>query len=127
MDSAVTETQDVMQVCRSGHVITDQLYANPESGKGHCDRCGAETLDHCLTCGAALPGAVPVSGLVLIGGRRAPRYCATCGAAFPWTRPAPIFQAALWPKLEPLLRRLPRVARELGWRQTERPPFRIED
>ena len=42
---------DVMQVCRNGHVITDMLRAHPESGLSHCDRCGAPTLDRCLTYG----------------------------------------------------------------------------
>jgi hypothetical protein len=43
--------QDVMQVCRNGHVITGLLRTCPERGLSHCDRCGAPTLDRCLTYG----------------------------------------------------------------------------
>ena len=55
--------QDVMQVCRNGHVITDLLRTCPERGQTHCDRCGAATIEQCLTCGQSLPGAIAVPGL----------------------------------------------------------------
>jgi hypothetical protein len=119
--------QDVMLVCRNGHVITDRLHTCPASAATHCDRCGATTLDRCPTCGQALPGAPVVPGLVPVGRPQPPAYCAACGAAFPWTRRpaggAPTPLAAL----EALLRRLPRVARQLRWRQGDRPPFRVDD
>ncbi len=85
MSSIAESVQDVMQVCRNGHVITDRLHSCPESGLAHCDRCGAATLDHCLTCGRELPGAIAVPGLQPIGVRQPPCYCPTCGVAFPWT------------------------------------------
>jgi hypothetical protein len=117
---------DVMQVCRNGHVITDRLHSNPESGRTHCDRCGAATLDRCLTCGHELPGALDVCGLVPIGAWQTPRHCLMCGAAFPWVRrphPAPEPLTLL----DGILRRLPPVIRQLRWRQGDRPPLRIDD
>jgi hypothetical protein len=127
MKPVVDGVQDVMQVCRNGHVITDLLRSCPEGGLLHCDRCGAETLDRCLTCGRELPGAVTVPGLLPVGARQPPGYCATCGAAFPWTqrrRPPRTEPLAL---LENLLRRLPLVARQLRVRHGDRPTFRVVD
>jgi hypothetical protein len=120
--------RDVMLVCENGHVITDLLVTNPERQLTHCDRCGAATLARCHTCGSPLPGAIPVPGLMPVGERRPPQHCPTCGAAFPWTaRPSQAWQAAPLAVLENLLRRLPRVARQLRWRHAERPAFRVED
>lgn len=117
---------DVMQVCRNGHVITDRLRSDPQSGRFHCERCGASTLDRCLTCGHELPGAGRVVGLIPIGAWPAPRQCPTCGAAFPWApRPRAVPQPFV--TLESFLRRLPLVIRQLRWRQSDRPPYRIDD
>jgi hypothetical protein len=120
-------TQDVMQVCRSGHVITDLLRTRPESGLPHCDRCGAPTLDRCQTCGRELPGAIAVPGLQPVGARRPPHYCPACGAAFPWTGRPPSGGPAPLATLEDLLRRVPRAIRQLRVRHGDRPPFRIAD
>jgi hypothetical protein len=121
-----TTVRDVMLVCRNGHVLTDRLHTCPESPALRCDRCGAATLDCCPTCGKALPGAVPVPGLLPVGQLRPPAYCSQCGVAFPWTRcavpPAPALVG-----LETLLRRLPQVIRQLRWRHGERMPFRVVD
>jgi hypothetical protein len=117
---------DVMQVCRNGHVITDLLLTCPERGLSHCDRCGAATLDHCPTCGEPFAGAIPVPGLVPVGRPRPPLHCAVCGAAFPWA-PRSVTAAEPLLSLETLLRRLPRVVRQLRERQGGRPPFRVED
>jgi hypothetical protein len=125
IDSA--STHDVMQVCRNGHVITDLLLGYPERGLFHCDRCGAQTLDRCPTCGEHIPGAIHVPGLPPAGSRPAPNYCSTCGAAFPWTIRPRLPQANPRSQLESLLRRLPQVVRQLRWRQTERPPLRVEE
>jgi REase_DpnII-MboI/Uncharacterized protein conserved in bacteria (DUF2321) len=118
---------DVMQVCLNGHVITDLLHQYPDRGLFHCDRCGAATLDHCLTCGSPIPGAIAVPGLPPAGSRPAPNYCAACGAAFPWTsRPRRLPSAALH-ELERRLRRFPAIVRELRWRQTDRPAYQVLD
>src|SRR5438874_339984 len=128
MANADDLVQDVMQVCRNGHVITDLLRSSPGSGLAHCDRCGAATLDRCPTCGRGLPGAFIVPGLQPVGARRPPLYCPACGAAFPWARePRPAGAPTALARLEALLRRLPRVVRQLRSRQDGRPPFRVED
>jgi len=120
--------QDVMQVCRSGHVMTDLLHTHPERGRSHCDRCGAGTLDRCGTCGQELPGAVPVPGLAPVGVIRPPAFCPACGAAFPWAadrRAVPADDPLRL--LEPMLRRLPRMIRQLRSRHGNRPPFQVRD
>src|SRR5690349_10105581 len=106
------DVRDAMQVCMHGHVVTDLLHTHPEQARTHCDRCGAATLARCGTCGAELPGAIPVPGLTPVGSRRPPQHCPTCGAAFPWTlRQRPPRNLGAFTTLEHLLRRLPRVAR----------------
>src|SRR6266581_1593595 len=80
------QLQDVMRVCRNGHVITDLLHAYPDRGLSHCDRCGASTLDRCTTCGLEIPGAVHVPGLVPVGRSQPPQFCSACGAPFSWIR-----------------------------------------
>src|SRR5262249_44009026 len=127
MLSTTDHIQDVMQVCRHGHVITDRLRACPERGQTHCDRCGAPTLSACGTCGRDLPGALVVAGMQPVGARQPPSYCPTCGAAFPWAaRPEAPAPEALG-GLVAMLRRLPRVARELRVRHGDRPAFRVGD
>src|ERR1051326_7819278 len=128
MTEIAAPDRDVMQVCRNGHVITDLLHTFPERALSHCDRCGADTLDRCKTCGRELPGAVYVPQAAPIGQSQPPAYCASCGAAFPWTRRAtdPRSQDSLH-VLEAMLRRLPLVARELRARHGQRPEFRVED
>lgn len=128
MESVDELSQDVMQVCRNGHVITDLLRTYPERGLSHCHRCGSATVDRCSTCGMALPGAIRVPGLEPIGGRRPPLHCATCGAPYPWARkPAHAPAADAFVTLEKLLRRLPRAVRALRSRYSDRPPFRVAD
>src|SRR5262249_8497722 len=117
--------QDVMQVCRNGHVITDLLRSCPERGLTHCDRCGEPTLDRCRTCGGEIAGALAGPGLQRVGVRRPPLYCAACGGAFPWAerrRPDPREPLGV---LEAMLRNLPRAVRQLRVRHGDRPPFRV--
>jgi hypothetical protein len=119
--------QDIMQVCWNGHVITDLLRTHPERGRDHCERCGAQTLCHCLTCGQELPGAIPVPGLVPVGELQPPRHCPGCGAAFPWARQIALPSSSPLAALDATLRRVPQVVRQLRVRQGDRPAFRVED
>jgi hypothetical protein len=127
MNSIAEDMQDVMQVCRNGHVITDLLRTYPERARAHCDRCGAVTIEHCPTCGQQLPGALVVPGLQPLGVRQPPCYCSTCGAAFPWTKQRRPPKTESLTVLESMLRRLPLVIRQLRSRHGDRPPFRIAD
>jgi len=127
MSHIVENMQDVMQVCRRGHVITDLLRSCPERSLTHCDRCGAITLERCPTCGRELPGALIVPGLQPIGARQPPAYCATCGAAFPWTKQRHRPKTEALAVLENMLERLPQVIRQLRVRHSDRPPFRVAD
>src|SRR5262245_33190640 len=127
-DLVQSSLQDVMQVCRNGHVIKELLQTYPEPGRSHCDRCGAATLDRCPTCGLEIPGAVHVPGLVPVGRSQPPEFCSACGAAFPWSRktePEPALDPLA--NLERLLRRLPRVIRQLRSRHGNRTPFQVAD
>lgn len=119
-----TTLRDLMLVCRNGHVITDRLKARPDLRLLRCDRCGADTLDRCETCGDLFGGANPVP-FHPVATRRAPSVCTTCGATFPWTKPEVSPDIGPLERLEQLLRRLPLVARELGRR--ERSPLTIRD
>lgn len=127
MPPLVANVQDIMQVCRNGHVITDLLRTCPERALTHCDRCGAVTMERCPTCGLELPGAIVVPGLHPVGARSAPRFCETCGTAFPWTRQRRAPTREPVETLENLLRRLPQVIRQLRVRHDDRPPFYIAD
>src|SRR5262249_28190224 len=120
--------RDVMQVCLSGHVITDVLASHPEQGSSHCDRCGSPTLSRCPTCGEEIPGAAPLAWLRPIGRRPAPQHCPGCGAAFPWADeegPAPASDTLS--QLQTLLRRMPRAARQLRERHAGRPALHVDD
>ncbi|HZU36733.1 MAG TPA: DUF2321 domain-containing protein [Gemmataceae bacterium] len=127
MSAAPDDFQDVMLVCRNGHVLTDRLRTSPDRELSHCDRCGATTLSCCPTCGHELPGAKIIPGMSLVGVRTAPEHCPSCGVAFPWTARPAESRPDLVRLLEPLLRRLPRVVRQLRTRHGERPPFRVQD
>lgn len=128
MEKLARPNQGIMQVCRNGHVITGLLQVVPGQGLSHCDRCGAETMDRCPTCGQGLAGSAYVPGLVPIGRLRPPAYCSACGARLPWTKASSAAPAGTAPaRLETLLRRLPRMARQLWSRHAERPPFRLVD
>jgi hypothetical protein len=127
METTKNLFQDVLLVCRNGHVITDRLSTYPDRGPAHCDRCGADTLDRCPTCGRGLPGALHVSGLIPVGTPRLPGHCAVCGAAFPWAGQKVLSELPALEMLEKVLRRLPRMIRQLRTRHGTRPPFRVED
>jgi hypothetical protein len=122
-------TADVMQVCRQGHVVTERLRSQPDTGYSHCPRCGSQTLCRCLTCGTELAGTAPLPGLVPIGELRPPKYCGGCGAPFPWVPPAsaPLSAVSEAVAVETALRRMPRAARVLRDRPVGRPRLGIED
>jgi hypothetical protein len=120
--------QDVMQVCRNGHVVTDRLRSSPERSRHNCERCGAVTLHACATCGQELPGAIIVPGLEPLGARRAPLFCSRCGADFPWQARSPDERpVAPGATLEAFCHRLPQVIRQLRQRWSTRPTFAIQD
>jgi hypothetical protein len=119
-----TPPRDAMLVCANGHVITDRLRARPDLRLVRCDRCGAATVDRCRTCGHELPGASSVPGYETVGTGPAPSACPACGSAFPWAKAVRPPGADAIDRLEVLLRRLPRVARELGRQRT---PLTIRD
>lgn len=119
--------RDVMQVCRNGHVITDTLRSCPGDSVAYCPRCGEHTLNGCPGCGEPLPGAVREPGLPPLGVRQPPLFCGVCGTGFPWARPTAAPPSTALAQLEGLLRRLPRMVRQLRTRQEGRVPFRVED
>jgi REase_DpnII-MboI/Uncharacterized protein conserved in bacteria (DUF2321) len=125
MTSTVIPPRDLMLVCRNGHVITDRLRARPDLHLPRCDICGADTLDRCPTCAHLFAGAAPVPGFEPVGTRGAPAVCTTCGTTFSWAQPAEPPSEEPLARLEHLLRRLPRLARELGRR--ERAPLVVRD
>jgi hypothetical protein len=66
--------------------------------------------------------------LVPVGRSQPPEFCSACGAPFPWSRKAePGVAADPLAALERLLRRLPRVIRQLRSRHGNRPPFQVVD
>jgi len=128
MTTAVSEfKQDVMQVCRNGHVVTNQMRTCPEQSRSHCERCGCNTLHACSTCGQELAGAIVVPGLQPVGAPRPPQFCSMCGAAFPWQSRPGQAKATAASILETFLRRLPLAIRQFRGRWSTRPPFCMED
>jgi hypothetical protein len=85
-------------------------------------------MTQCRTCGRELPGATYVAQANPIGEHKPPQFCSCCGAAFPWAK-KPQKRGAARPLavLEKLLRRLPRVARQLRSRHGNRQPFSVTD
>ena len=120
--------QDAMQGLRRGHVVTDMAHTYPECWRPTSTAAGRRPIDRCPTCGMELPGAVcvprpsPVGVLLLRAGPR------RRGVAFPGREAAaPASPRPPGAAGTHSLRRLPLVARQLRWRQGDRPPFRVED
>ena len=77
---------DVAQICRNGHVITKRARGYPQHQKKFCDRCGAEGIMLCPTCGTPIQGEYDVPGVLSFTDTyRAPAYCPGCSKPYPWT------------------------------------------
>lgn len=61
---------DAMQVCRSGHVITDSYHEFPGYRKSACTECGAETIHECEACGEEIQGRL--KDVMPVGGEKEP-------------------------------------------------------
>jgi len=77
---------DVMQVCKSGHFITDTYLEHPHFRKDRCPECGKETIIACPECGEKIPGARTYPSRSLASHSTVPpKHCSKCGKPFPWT------------------------------------------
>jgi hypothetical protein len=77
-------TQDVQQVCRNGHQITDSLHGAPHRGRKHCEKCGAPTISKCEACGTNILGKYHLHGVIGGSSASVPEFCVHCGTPFPW-------------------------------------------
>ncbi len=112
-------TQDVMQVCMKGHVITDALKASPSRAKSHCPECGQKTTSACPACGKDIPGTMHFEGAVTGPLTTAPEYCDNCGEPFPWTaaqKPEVKEAAEVWSLIHPSIEKEARKRFEDGHR-----------
>lgn len=77
---------DVMQVCRNGHVITENYVSMPEFRKDFCPECGQSTITKCVNCNSDIPGDYHVEGVFYLSDEEpiAPKICTKCGSKFPW-------------------------------------------
>jgi hypothetical protein len=68
--------------CRNGHYIglVEGSYFSEGATQAFCTKCGAETLQGCLSCNAQIPHP-------RYGSDQA-AYCGSCGKPFPWTETA---------------------------------------
>jgi len=80
-------TYRTAQICLNGHCVTDSLETSQELSAPRCDKCGAETITKCLSCGANIRGDYHVDGAFSFAqGYDSPKYCYQCGNPFPWTK-----------------------------------------
>ena len=78
---------ETAQICKNGHVITDDYDGSPDMAKPFCSECGAPTIIECESCGAKIQGRVHIDSVISSRKlERAPSYCFNCGTAFPWTQ-----------------------------------------
>lgn len=80
------KTRELAQVCLNGHLITPIAYHFPETRRLKCEQCSEDTLSHCLSCNASIPGwdftlDWDVSYVV-------PNFCWRCNQPHPWLRRA---------------------------------------
>jgi hypothetical protein len=78
-------TQDVLQICVCGHLITQYAKSNPPSRQEFCTKCGGRTIDSCGACKTAI--AVRHNSRFVYT-HSVPKYCANCGQPYPWQRAA---------------------------------------
>ena len=120
--------RDVMQVCRSGHVITDLLHTYPERGLSHCDRCGAVTFDRCPTCGRQLPGAPMCPAWCRSASCRRRSIVLSAGPCFPGPIGRPLRVLPIrWPSWSRSCAGYRWSSVSCAYRQGDRSPFRVVD
>ncbi len=110
--------RDQMQVCMSGHVITDQLKRSSQFGKRCCGKCGAKTINMCPECGYEIPGNYHVPGVLSadLTPKQPPANCENYGSEFPWSRRKFRRQFKLWMsrRVKVIPKRLPGSAARLS-------------
>jgi hypothetical protein len=75
--------RDVALICLNGHVINPNFRTRPEFNSKFCEACGRGTTNHCESCNAEIPGALPLTAMSKQ--RYLKAYCGSCGAPYPWT------------------------------------------
>jgi len=74
---------DVQQVCMNGHQITTMMQEFPDSARGYCPNCGAETISKCPNCQRSIRGHYHVDGFFGYLDTPVPERCEHCGGSFP--------------------------------------------
>lgn len=83
------------QICKNGHIITSNIEHEPEKCEKFCQKCGAETIISCPSCGEPIRGDREYLIPSFDGNIKqweylpiAPSYCINCGNPYPWTTSA---------------------------------------
>jgi hypothetical protein len=76
---------DTAQVCRNGHVITDEAASSPVERRAFCGRCGAGTVMSCEDCDAPIRGYYHAYMATAFPMTEPPAFCESCGSPYPWT------------------------------------------
>jgi hypothetical protein len=83
---------DTMEICLSGHKITEAISDPYSSRATFCPQCGAKTINACTNCGEEIEGALYSSEggdePTRLGGADIPKYCRACGNSYPWQEDA---------------------------------------
>lgn len=80
------DQRDILQVCRRGHLVTNNFIENEWARRKFCTQCRAPTLIACERCQTPLLGALRDFATQRYLVFEVPAGCAECGAEFPWTR-----------------------------------------
>ncbi|WP_422305919.1 DUF2321 domain-containing protein [Candidatus Binatus sp.] len=83
-DDEQEERRDIAQICLTGHVINPSFRLRPQFNTNFCETCGRATTNHCGSCKAPIPGAMPL--IAMSKQKYLKAYCGNCGTAYPWTR-----------------------------------------